>query len=80
MEYMVIKDRDLETEEILYAGYIEIEALRRYRDLKGRDGSMVKAIIERLDVMGVDFIDTYDVKEVIKENRIKMDRIIKGRF
>ena len=56
----------LDSEEIYYTGFSEIEAYRTYKRIKGGKKNIFKAYIKRDLVFNVPFIDTYEIIEVIR--------------
>lgn len=63
-KYMVISDKAMETEEVYGVFDYEIDALRRYSEVKlkrkKRNVCVIKADIEYIYVQGVKFIFTYE--------------------
>ena len=63
-KYMVISDKDMETEEVYGVFDYEIDALRRYSEVKfkrkKRNVCVIKADIEYIYLQGVKFIFTYE--------------------
>ncbi|WP_195990174.1 hypothetical protein [Clostridium sp. D53t1_180928_C8] len=63
-KYMVISDKAMETEEVYGVFDYEIDALRRYSEVKfrgkKRNVSVIKADIEYIYLQGVKFIFTYE--------------------
>lgn len=63
-KYMVISDKDMETEEVYGVFDYEIDALRRYNEvkvkMKKRNVCVIKADIEYIYLQGVKFIFTYE--------------------
>lgn len=66
MEYIVIENKGFESERIWYCGELEIEAFRKYIELEGKNRCLVKGTVKRSKIMGVDFIFSYEVNEIIK--------------
>ena len=63
---MVVLNAWLDSEEIYYTGFSEIEAYRTYKRIKGGKKNIFKAYIKRDLVFKVSFIDTYEIIEVIR--------------
>ena len=65
-EFIVVQNAGLDSEEIYYTGFSEIEAYRTYKRIKGGKKNIFKAYIKRDLVFNVPFIDTYEIIEVIR--------------
>ena len=65
-EFIVVQNARLDSEEIYYTGFSEIEAYRTYKRIKGGKKNIFKAYIKRDLVFNVPFIDTYEIIEVIR--------------
>ena len=65
-EFIVVQNAGLDSEEIYYTGFSEIEAYRTYKRIKGGKKNIFKAYIKRNLVLKVPFIDTYEIIEVIR--------------
>lgn len=65
-KFLVITNKDFEDEEIYYCGDVEFEAFKKFKELPHKMKQIVKAKVEMCKILGVDFIKTYEVIEIIK--------------
>ena len=65
-EFIVVLNAGLDSEEIYYTGFSEIEAFKNYQRIKSGKRNIFKAYIKRDLVFNVPFIDTYEIIEVIR--------------
>ena len=56
-EFIVVQNAGLDSEEIYYTGFSEIEAYRTYKRIKGGKKNIFKAYIKRDLVFNVPFIE-----------------------
>lgn len=66
-EKILVLGNEFTDKSIYYCGNIEIEALRRYKELpKKLVKKIVRAKVEMCKIQGVDFIKRYEIIERIK--------------
>lgn len=66
IEILVVTNYDMESEDIYYCGESELDAYRRYKDLKGiGKRNIFKAKVWKRNLLNTPFVMKYEILETI---------------